>query len=248
VVEKQRKKSLIQLEKGIKNVHHFLVEIAESAKATLPQLYCSLDGGFSNKELIEYCCSFDIITISVAKPTEVLFYEGQRMNFKTLIDTYFLTKEAAYYAQNPSKKGSFMLRLKVFYQKLDEIVTILIFRFNGSNKVTVIFCHDDIIHAKTMRRHFFQRTQIEQFFRMVKHTLQISQSTSEDSESFIKKVAIFFLKAIFAFTFRNYCRKHFRRFKNYSFYKLKKNILHHNVDKSILLDLLENTFCKIKMA
>ena len=67
------------------------------------------------------------------------------------------------------------------------MVTIVIFRFNGSNKVTIIFCYAANIHAKTMRRRFFQRTQIEQFFRMVKHTLHIEQSTSTDSKSFIKK-------------------------------------------------------------
>lgn len=87
------------------------------------------------------------------------------------------------------------------------------------------------------RNPFGKRTQIEQFFRMVKHTLHIEQSTSNDSKSFIKKVALFFLKAIFAFTFRDYCRKHFRRFKNYSFYKLRKNIVFNNIDKTILTDL-----------
>ena len=236
-VEKKRKKSLIQLEKGIKSVHTFLLDITQAEKVVLPQLYSSLDGGFSNKELLDFCDGLKIITISVAKHTEVLLFQGQKMNFKTLIETVFLAKEADYYAESSSKKP-FLLRLRVFYQKLGEEVTILIFRLNGSKKVTVIFCYDNIIHGKTMRRHFFQRTQIEQFFRMVKHTLHIDQSTSKDSNSFIKKVAIFFLKAIFAFSFRNYCRKHFRRFKNYSFYKLRKNIVFNDVDKSILTDLL----------
>jgi hypothetical protein len=238
--EKKRKKSLIELEKGIKDVNNFIVQLCKEADEALPQLYLSVDSGFSNKALLDFCDNLHIIAISVAKPTEILFYNGERMNFKTLIETVFLSQEAEYNAQNNEngeKKAPFLLRLKVFYQKLAEMVTIVIFRFNGSNKVTIIFCYDAIIHAKTMRRRFFQRTQIEQFFRMVKHTLHIEQSTSNDSKSFLKKVALFFLKAIFAFTFRDYCRKHFRRFKNYSFYKLRKNIVFHNIDKAILTDL-----------
>lgn len=246
--EKKRKKSLVALENGIKDVHNFIQQLSKEAEIALPQLYLSVDSGFSNKELFDFCDNLHIITISVAKSTEVLFYKGERMNFKTLIDTVFLAQEAAYNAENKGTKVPFLLRLKVFYQKLGAMVTIVIFRFNGSQKVTVIFCYDDIIHAKTMRRRFFQRTQIEQFFRMVKHTLQISQSKSEGYKSFNKKVALFFLKSIFAFSFRNHCRKHFKRFKNYSFYKLRKNIVHHNADKSILSDLLKNTFCKKKTA
>jgi hypothetical protein len=239
--EKKRKKSLIELEKGIKDVYNFIVKLSQEAKADLPQLYLSLDSGFSNKELLDFCDKLHIITISVAKPTEVLFYKDEKMNFKTLIETIFLAREADYNAENKdngAKKAPFLLRLKVFYQKLARMVTIVIFRFNGSDKVTIIFCYDDIIHAKTMRRRFFQRTQIEQFFRMVKHTLHIEQSTSNDSKSFIKKVALFFLKAIFAFAFRDYCRKHYRQFKKYSFYKLRKNIVFNNVDKTVLTDLL----------
>jgi hypothetical protein len=246
-VKKERKKSLVEFEKGLKDVHDYITQLSKEAQQELPQLYVSIDSGFNNKELLDYCQTLEMITISVAVSSEILFYNEQRMNFQTLTETVFLPKELKYFntlnektdnEANKLDKKPFLLRLKVFYQKLQRFVTILMFRLKGSKKVTIIFCYDKNVKAKTMRRHFFQRTQIEQFFRMVKHTLHIEQSTSDGYQSFIKKVAIFFLKAIFAFTFRNYCRKHIRRFKTYSFYKLRKNIVHHNADKTILIDLL----------
>lgn len=238
VKDLERKKSLIQLEKGIKEVQNFLVQLSKDKKKELPTLYLSIDSGFNDKELLDFCKKLEIIGICVAKGNEVLLYKNKKMNFKELVDTVFLSTEKAFYKDKKNENKPFSLRLRVYYQKLKQWVTILIFRFNGSKKLTVIFTYDKNIFAKTLRRHFFQRTQIEQFFRLVKHTLGISQSKSTDYKSFIKKVAIFFLKAIFAFAFRNYCRKHFRRFKKFSFYKLRINILHHNADKSMLLKWL----------
>ena len=95
--------------------------MTKEAKSDLPQLYLSVDSGFSNKELLDFCDNLSIITISVAKSTEILFYKDERMNFKTLIETIFLSQEAEYNAQNDDKsekKAPFLLRLKVFYQKL----------------------------------------------------------------------------------------------------------------------------------
>ena len=236
--EKNRKKSLIQLEKGIKEVFGFLTDLSEALGVELPQLYISIDSGFNDKILLDFCESLGLIAISVVKMNEIVVYKGNTMNFAELRDMIFLRAERKFYRDKSNKNEPFSLRLSLFYKKLNRMVTILIFRFNGSGKITIIFCYDGVIKAKTMRRRFFQRTQIEQFFRMVKHTLKISQSKSDGTHSFIKKIAVFFLKAIFAFTFRDYCRKHFRRFKNDSFYKLRLNILHHFDDKSILTDLI----------
>lgn len=234
----ERKKSLIHLEKGIKEVQQYLIQLSKDSKKELPTLYLSIDSGFNDKDLLDFCEKLEIIGICVAKGNEILSYKDKKMNFKELVDSVFLEAEKAFYKDKANENKPFPLRLRVYYQKLKKWVTILIFRFNGSKKLTVIFSYDKNIFAKTLRRHFFQRTQIEQFFRMVKHTLGISQSKSVDYKSFIKKVAIFFLKAIFAFAFRDYCRKHFRRFKTFSFYKLRINILHHNADKSMLFKWL----------
>jgi hypothetical protein len=234
---KQRKKSLVQLEKQIKEVVSFLTDLSEALGVILPQLYISIDSGFNDKLLLDLCDWLNLIAISVVKMNENVVYKDKTMNFATLRDTVFLRAERRFYRDKSNEGKPFSLRLSLFYKKLNRTVTVLIFRFNGSDKITIIFCYDAFIKAKTLRRRFFQRTQIEQFFRMLKHTLKISQSKSDDTHSFIKKLAIFFLKAIFAFAFRDYCRKHFRRFKNDSFYKLRLNILHHLDDKSIMLDL-----------
>lgn len=236
--EKNRKKSLVQLEKGIKEVVRFLTDLSESLALKLPQLYISIDSGFNDKRLLDLCESLSLIAISVAKMNEIVVHNGKTMNFATLKDTVFLRAERKFYRDKSNENKAFSLRLSLWYNKLNRLVTILIFRFNGSRKITIIFCYNGEIKAKTMRRRFFQRTQIEQFFRMLKHTLKISQSKSDGTHSFIKKLAMFFLKAIFAFAFRDYCRKHFRRFKNYSFYKLRLNILHHLDDKSMITDLI----------
>jgi hypothetical protein len=234
---KQRKKSLVELEKQIKEVVGFLTDLSEALGVVLPQLYISIDSGFNDKFLLDLCDSLNLIAISVVKMNEIVVYKDKTMNFATLRDTVFLRAERKFYRDKSNEDKPFSLRLPLFYKKLNRTVTVLIFRFNGSHKITIIFCYDAFIKAKTLRRRFFQRTQIEQFFRMLKHTLKISQSKSDSTHSFIKKLAVFFLKAIFAFAFRDYCRKHFRRFKYDSFYKLRLNILHHLDDKSIMLDL-----------
>ena len=87
-------------------------------------------------------------------------------------------------------------------------MTFLFFRLKGSTKVSIIFSSNLAIKAKTLRRKWFQRTRIEQFFRRVKHTLKIQESTADTSATFFKKVALFFLKAVFVIKFQQFCRKH----------------------------------------
>ncbi len=58
------------------------------------------------------------------------------MNFKELIDSVFLPAEKTFYSDKTNENKPFSFRLKVYYQKLKRNVTILIFRFNGSKKLT----------------------------------------------------------------------------------------------------------------
>lgn len=201
-----------------------------------------MDNGFNDKELFDKCAKLGLIPLFIPLfiPTksEIIEFENTRTSFAELIKLQFLPQEEAFFADENNKNKHFLLRLRVFYKKMNRFVTIIIFRFNKSSKVTIVFTDNKEIKAKTMRWHFFQRTQIEQFFRLVKHTLQIRQSKSDDFKSFSKKLALFFLKALFAFTFRNFCRKHFKRFRTFSFYKLRINIIHHNVNKAILEDFI----------
>lgn len=234
----ERNPSLVIMEKGIKEVVALLGDMAAQTKEQLPSLYVSLDNGFNEKGLFDACEKLMITPIFVPGKSETLFLDDKKMNFNQVINDEFVPKEAAFNADANNKNKPFMLRLRVFYKKMNRFVTILVFRFNKSNKVTIIFANSKTIKNKTLRWHFFQRTQIEQFFRTVKHILKIRQSKSDDEKSFRKKIALFFLKALFAFSFRNFCRAHFRHFKTFSFYKLRLNIIYHNVDKDILTNFI----------
>ncbi|MFN0202003.1 MAG: hypothetical protein ACKVTZ_10810 [Bacteroidia bacterium] len=83
------------------------------------------------------------------------------------------------------QKTAFTYRLKAYYCSQKKDVILLAFRLNGSKKVSVIYTTHLSIHAKTLRRHWFQRTYIEQFFKMLKHVLKIQEarvSTKDDFE------------------------------------------------------------------
>ena len=198
----------------------------------LPQLYLSVDSGLTDPNIINWCEDKSIIFIGVAEKTHIFTTGwGAKGNFHDVLLPNFLREEALFYADKTNKDKPFTLRMRLFYRYLGKHVTVLLFRFNKSKTVSIIFSTDKGIKAITLRRRFFQRTQIEQFFRMVKHTLRIAQSTSLDTSSFRKKIALFFLKAIFAFCFRNFCRAHFKIFKNWGFHKLRRDIIYQNIDK-----------------
>jgi len=100
-----------------------------------------------------------------------------------------------------------------------------------------------VAKAKTVRRRFFQRVKIEQFFRFVKHTLKIQQSTSKDFTGFLKKVALFFLKAVLCQSFQKKYRKMRGANKKMGFERIRRSIIY-NVDKKPLEQLVfSKTFC-----
>jgi hypothetical protein len=110
---------------------------------------------------------------------------------------------------------------------------MIFFRLNGSKKVSTVYCTDLNISAKTLRRRWFQRTQIEQFFRMMKDTLKIQHSKSTDKDTFTKKLVTFLFKATFAYRFRNFARKH-KGLKKVAFSKLIFFFVNYNVDSKYL--------------
>ena len=68
------------------------------------------------------------------------------------------------------------MRFRAFYDSQNREVVLLAFRLNGSKKVSIIYATDKNIKGKTLRRHWFQRTYIEQFFKLLKHYLLIQKS------------------------------------------------------------------------
>lgn len=234
--------------KSLKKAHQLIEKTLEQQELSPPNLTFSVDSGFTDKELIAYCETKDIRFVGVPKKNNKFQIGRYDLNLKDYIEKVFLKKEQQYLAECKAKNiepQPFCLRKKGTYQALGRTVTLLFFRLKDSKKVSVIFCNDLEISAKFMRRRFFQRTKIEQFFRLLKDTLKIQQTKSVDAASFIKKLATCIFKAIVCQNFRNYCNKKFKDFKKWAFTKLRLHIIYDHVELDILEQLVKNKgFCK----
>jgi hypothetical protein len=172
-------------------------------------LYLSVDSGYHSKILIEHCDQLAISLIGVPKENHKIIYEAKPLNIKRLKEV-FVEKETKNTLENEAIKKpdkAFTWRIKVFYESLGIEVTLLIFRLNRSKKVSVIYSPDLKIKAKTLRRRWFQRTHIEQFFRLMKHSLKIQDSKSENQGDFLKKFALIGIKAMSWMQVRDMIRK-----------------------------------------
>jgi hypothetical protein len=127
-------------------------------------------------------------------------------------------------------KNERIVRLKAYYSAFKMEVILLLFQFNGSKKVTTLFCPSEqspFIFAKTMRHHWFARTQIEQFFKLIKHTLQISESKTQNKFEMSCKLFRFFWMALEAQQFRNFIRKRCSALQNHGFKQMVRFITFH---------------------
>ena len=226
--------------KLLKKVRAIFLKLSENQEFSCPNLYLSVDSGFTCDQLIAYCEKQNIGFIGVPKKTNVFKFKDISMNLKTYIEEQFLPKEQAY-KEEMQREGKiekpFVLRIKADYKAQNRTVVLLFFRLNGSNKVTVIFCSHLAVMKKTLRRRFFQRTKIELFFRFLKETLKIQKSKSERYGDFVKKLSLCILKAIFCLRLQKFFRKK-RKFKGWSFYKIRQHIIYQEIDKTILTELI----------
>jgi len=232
--EKSKKKALSL----IKKVHSIFEQVADSQGVVIPNLYLSVDSGFTDEDLIAYCESKSIGFIGVPKKTNIFTIDKERTNLKTVIEQRYLEEEKVFKNKKPNE--AFLIRQKAYFHAEDREVILLFFRLNGSKKVSVLFCSDLSIKSKTLRRRFFQRTKIELFFRLLKDTLKIQKSTSVDTKSFLKKLSLFIFKAIICLQFEKFCRKKFRRFKGWSFAKLRHHIIYQDIDKIVLENIIND--------
>jgi hypothetical protein len=104
----------------------------------------------------------NLIYISVLNKNRIIIINNKKINSKKHIETVFLKKEKQDQEKEKhlkkEEKTPFNLRIKVFYQCQKREVIFLFFRLNGSNKVSVIYTPNLTIFAKTLRRHWFNRT------------------------------------------------------------------------------------------
>lgn len=175
---------------------------------TKPTLHVSLDSGFNKADLVSKIQGEGFRMIGVPQANHVVTYDEKKVNIKQLKQV-FVEKETIHKAEEPTSVA-FVWRVKVFYQLHQQAMVLLFFRFQGSQKLSVVFSTDCQASAKTIRRHWFARTSIEQFFRLLKTTLRIQESKSVDYAGFIKKFSLTCLKACFVLSLRNRVRKKVR--------------------------------------
>lgn len=235
----------------IQRVYVKLKGLAVEIDTELPTLYLSVDSGFRSKALINLCNGLSIIYIGVPKSNHIVCLDLNQSNKLKIKDLKrdFLEKEAIFLDTLETRKTEiqdlFTWRIRVYYNCLKREVTLLLFRLKGSKKVSVIFTTDLNVKGKTLRRHWFERTKIELFFRCIKHSLSIQKSTVAYRLGFLKKLAFSFVKALYAQLFTQKAKKKGHRLSRMGLEGMKDCIIFHQIHKTFMDDLVsKNTFCK----
>jgi hypothetical protein len=235
----------------LNQAHKDITSMCKKEKVTIPNLFLSVDSGFHGLELLNLCATFATTTlpitlVCVPKNNHIIEIQATkdtpefRGKLPEFIDKYFKIAEAKFYEDPNNKDEHFTMRLKINYVSVDTELIILIFRFKKSQKVSVIYTTDLNIKAKTLRHRWFQRTHIEQFFRILKDTLKIQLSKSTDKNGFVKKFCIKLFQALHIQLFRNYCRKRFRYFRKMAFPTIRLLMIA-NLD---IYEILKNMLCE----
>jgi hypothetical protein len=217
-------------------VHRKLSKLAQDNQVELPTLYLSVDSGFRSTGLIQYCEALGVIYIGVPKVNHLIELDDKRMKIKDL-KKEFEEKEADWKKENGDEKA-FTWRVRVDYNCVNEEVTLLLFRLNGSKKVSVIFTPDLDIKAKTMRRHWFERTKIELLFRMLKHNFKIQQTTTYNRLGFLKKFSFALVKSVYAQLFTQIVKKTNPRLQRLGFEGIQQKLIFHQIGKEWLDELV----------
>ena len=220
-------------------IHKLTEELKKQHNLKFGKWYLSVDSGYSSDELIAYTKELNIDIICVPKKNQLIKINGNFINLNKFIAEVFIKKEEIYYSKNDKKNAKpFTMRVKAFYKCRNIVVVLLFFRLAGSNKISIIYTNDLIIKEKTLRHHWFQRTHIEQFFRFCKHTLKIQESTYSTAEDFIRKICLFFVKAIFLTKIKNECRRH-KGLKNITFGTIRLVVSKNKIREDYIEKLLK---------
>jgi len=187
-----------------------------------------------------------VIYIGVPKINHLVEWEGERKKIKDL-KTEFIKLEQQYKERHPDSSQLFTWRVRVTYGCINKEVTLLFFRLNGSKKVSVIFSSSLDIKAKTMRRHWFERTKIELLFRMIKNDFKIQQTTVSNRIGFLKKLAFALVKSVYMQLFTQRTKKINPQFQRLGFAGIRQQVIFHQIGREYLDELVYfDTFCKVK--
>jgi hypothetical protein len=212
------------------------------------KLFLSVDNGYNKPEILECSTQNELTLLCVPKKTELFEREGLKQSLQKWIDLEYLEREIAH-SDASKDRGSvskpFTWRVKAQYTAQAIPVTLLFFRLNRSDKVSVIYCpdtHDPTIFAKTMRHHWFDRTQIEQFFRTVKHILKIQEAKIQFFFEMDIKIGRFFGLALDAQIFTKQIRKTCKKLRKVGFKQLIKHFIFNMKPLEIIQDFEQFDF------
>ena len=212
---------------------------AEKEGIKLPNIHFSCDSGYNDVPLSKTCLDNNLVYISVPKKSHMFEIEDSKgritkTNLSDWINNSFLKAEKAH---QKTQQTPFICRFKAHYCSQNREVTLLAFRLNGSKKVSIIYTTDKNIFAKTLRRHWFQRTYIEQFFKLLKHVLKIQEARTRTKNDFEDKLWRFAFIALNAQKIVRFVRKRIKKFDKNGFITMQR-ILNDDPDISDLLQEL----------
>lgn len=207
------------------------LEKAKKKGVSIPRLHFSCDSGYSDLVLSEICESNKLSYISVPKKSHLFEMTDRKghvskSNLEHWITHIFLAKEQKHeLAQaklDKKDRKAFTYRFKAFYCSQKREVTLLAFRLNGSKKVSIIYSTSKNIFAKTLRRHWFQRTYIEQFFKLLKHVLKIQEARVKTKQAFNTKLCRFAFVALHAQKLLKYLRTKNKECQKYGLISIQR--------------------------
>jgi hypothetical protein len=181
----------------------------------LPKMYFSCDSGYSAVSLSDACKKVNLTYMSVPKKSHNFTINKEKKKLSHFI-TIFEKLEKKHKDSllkkddnDNSKTEPFTWRVRATYESQNKEVLLLFFRLNGSNKVSVIYSTNLNIPSKTMRRHWFDRTYIEQFFKLLKHSMKIQNTRTNTKEKFTMKLYQFMFVGFYIQKFTRFIRKRF---------------------------------------
>lgn len=242
LVKKSTETSAIKVAQSLVEKVGVFLETLRKKGFQIPTIAFSCDNGYNSLTLSETCHKVHLSYISVPKRSEKIRINDKIYKIDRYIEKVFIVKEQAYLKKGKDNpvlvQEPFFQRVRATYCNQNREIVLLFFRFNSSKKVSVIYCPDKTIFAKTLRHHWFERTQIEQFFRLLKHTLQIAQAKTCTKHEFECKLLRFAWTALHTQLLTHYLRKRFKEHKKYGFERFRRLIISELGKLEILNQLL----------
>jgi hypothetical protein len=214
----------------------------------LPWTAFSCDNGYNDVGLSAACGENYLDYIGVPKTNHYFIVGGQRGKLSALIDG-FGEKEAGYLQQCGADNvpaAPFTIRYRAYYEAQGREVVLLLFRLGGSKKITAVYTDNLHMFAKTLRRHWFDRTYIEQFFKLLKHSMKIQCTITTTKDAFENKLYMFMFLGLYLQLFVRHARKRsdFGLARDIGLEGLKRQLIFKSNAKDILGGLLGRPFAK----